>query len=56
VNVSITDEIIDAIIQNERRHAGHPGKALPSVWMPQASSNQEISKRVLQAVPEPRDH
>jgi hypothetical protein len=47
VSISITDEIIDAIIQNERRHVGRPRKPLPSAWVPETSWNLAFSKQVV---------
>ena len=35
---SFTDEIIDAIIQNDRRHVGRPRKPLPA-WLPKDAWN-----------------
>jgi hypothetical protein len=42
--VSITDEIIDAIIQNENRHVCRPGRLNRSARAPQAPSNMASLK------------
>jgi hypothetical protein len=46
MNVSITDEIIDAMIQNEQRLSGRPRKPIPIpvTWAPQGSRNLSVLK------------
>jgi hypothetical protein len=44
MSVSITDEIIDAIIQNERRHVGRPGQTPASARAPQGPRSMACLK------------
>jgi hypothetical protein len=50
MNVPITEEIIDAIIQNDRRHGQRPSQNLPA-WVPKGIRNLAVLKPVWGQLP-----